>query len=118
MPDWFFQECIESSLESLLLSAITSNEIGIEDRDCLDRTPLMVAIECGKLELARTLLSLGANPSRSSTDGETCLSRAVDSGSIELLALLLSAGANIEQIGSNFLTPLSLAAVTRQQRHN
>lgn len=111
MSDWFFQECIEAAQEPLLLSAIASNEVGIEDRDCVDRTPLMVAIEYDRLELARTLLSMGADPSSASNDGETCLSRAVESGNTELLTLLLKSGADIEQIGQNFLTPLSLAAV-------
>lgn len=65
--DWFFEECIKSDQEALLLSAISSGEIAIEDRDCIDRTPLMVAIEHGKLGLVQSLLSFGANPNANLT---------------------------------------------------
>jgi len=111
MSDWFFQECVESDQEALMLSAIRSGEITIENRDCIDRTPLMVAIEFGKLVLVQSLLNLGANPNSKSHDGETCLSRSIDVPSIEIAEALLNAGADIEQIGSNFLTPLALASV-------
>lgn len=111
MNDFFFQDCIESDQASLLLSAISSGEIAVEDRDGIDRTPLMVAIEFGRLALVQSLLALGANPNSKSNDGETCLSRCIDKNSTELVEALLDAGAHIEQIGANFLTPLALASM-------
>ena len=111
MSEWFFQDCIESEQESLLIDAIQADHVGIEDRDCVDRTPLMVALEFRRTSLVRTLLSLGANPNGKSNDGKTCLSHAIDADDAESLDLLLEAGADIEQIGSSFLTPLALAAV-------
>lgn len=110
MADWFFQECIEAGKESLLIDAIQSGEIGIEDRDCIDRTPLMVALEMGRSSLVKTLLGLGASPDAKSDDGGTCLSRAIDAGDAESLELLLEQGADIELASSGCHSPLALAA--------
>ena len=110
MSEWFFQECIETDREMLLLAAIESHEIDVEARDCVDRTPLMVALEYGKPEVVKALLVLGANPSGTSDDGGTCLSRAIDAGDFESLRLLIDAGADIELSSSGFYTPLALAA--------
>lgn len=111
MNDWFFQECIEAEQESLFLSAIDSGEVDIEDRDCIDRTPLMVAIEFRKPALVERLISAGANPNSRSNDGDTCLSRAIQADDLKSLELLLEAGADVELVGSNFSTPLALAAI-------
>ena len=74
VTDWYVQECIETGQESLIFTAIEAGEMEIESRDCVDRTPLMVAAEFKKPNLVRSLLALGANPSSQSNDGDTCLS--------------------------------------------
>lgn len=111
MSDWFFQECLDAGQESLLVDAIQSGQVGIENRDCIDRTPLMVALEMGRSELVKTLMDLGANPDAKSDDGGTCLSRAIDAGDAESLDLLLDHGADIEQASSGCHTPLAQAAM-------
>lgn len=110
MSDGFFQECIEAEQDSILIAAIESGEVGIESRDCYDRTALMVALDSKKPELVSALLALVANPNSSSNDGETCLSRAIAASDTVSLRLLLDAGADIELQSSNFLTPLALSA--------
>lgn len=97
--------------EVSLLQIITSDEIALEDRDCIDRTPLMVAIESGEFTLVRSLLALGADPDSRSNDGETCLSRSIHGQNTKIVEALLHAGTDIEQIGTGFLTPLALSCV-------
>ena len=55
MSDWFFQECIESGRQAALLAAIESGSVGIEDRDCIDRTPLMVGTEEGVRSMVKAI---------------------------------------------------------------
>jgi ankyrin repeat protein len=109
--DWFFSECIKAGVEQLIIDGINSGEIEIESRDCLNRTPLMVAVEQNKHELVRELLRLGANPSGKSDDGQTCLSRAIEGNDLPLLKLLVESGADIEFASSGPYSPLAVAAI-------
>ncbi|KHJ49422.1 ankyrin repeat protein [Trichuris suis] len=59
------------------------------------RTPLMLAVEEGHLDVAKCLLQFRASPFKPSLDGRTALHLAASSGSSELCYLLVSQSAGI-----------------------
>ncbi len=85
----------------------------IHERDYVDSTPLLNAIEFNHLDLVKFLLNKGADPNIKVSDGYTCLLSAVENeGKDSLLILdeLLQAGADIHAEGINGWTALHLAA--------
>jgi ankyrin repeat protein len=108
--DFFFQEAIEQKEANLLIDAIKSGAIRIEDRDACDRTPLMVAVELKEHELAKLLIRMGADVNARSNDGDHCLSRAVENNDVGMLEILMNASANIESQSRGCYSPLGLAA--------
>lgn len=59
-------------------------------RDQLNFTPLMFAAEAGDTEIARILLSIGADLETTDKDGQTALHLAAENGRTELVDMLLS----------------------------
>lgn len=111
MDEQFFEARIREGGESRLLDLVQSGSVSVADRDCMDRTPLMVALEIGSTDLVVALLALGSDASGKSDDGATCLSRAIENGDLGLVKILVEAGADLELYSTGFLTPLSLAAI-------
>jgi hypothetical protein len=62
----------------------------LEAKDASGRTPLLI---CQKLEVAKTLVALGADMNASCHDGQTVLGRAAQSKNIDLLYFLIKEGA-------------------------
>ncbi|OPZ87973.1 MAG: Ankyrin repeat protein [bacterium ADurb.Bin429] len=81
-------------------------------RDPLERTPLLLAIEAGHLDVAYALIAAGAQVNRADQWGHTPLHEAAAEGHIELVRLLIHHDAPIdvqEEILS--MTPLHFAAL-------
>lgn len=70
-------------------------------------TPLRLACELGKADAAKTLIGLGADVNRVSSDGSTCLHGAAQSQDAQTIRYLLSSGA-IFTIDKAGITPLHL----------
>ena len=79
--------------------------------DYVDRTPLIVAVEMGSIQIAQRLLEAGAdvNAHNEPKIGDTALHRAAENGTLEMVQLLLQAGANPIIKGWMWLTPLDNA---------
>ena len=105
MNDWFFEDCLVEKNHSKLINSIKSGKVGIEDRDCIDRTPLIVALDVDESQLVKPLLELGANPSSITNDGNTPLSLAIQCGDFNSMKLLVDAGADIELRSRGLFSP-------------
>ena len=73
-------------------------------------TPLMIAADRGRTEVARFFVSAGANVNASANRGLTPLHAAAQSGDVEVMKLLLDHGALIEARNDGGGTPLMDAA--------
>jgi ankyrin repeat protein len=66
----------------------------IDARDEAGRTPLMLAVTQGKLEIVRLLLARGADPNVADNAGHTALQQATKRNLQDIAALLEQAGAH------------------------
>lgn len=85
----------------------------LSERDYVNDTPLLNAIDFDDLELVRFLLVQGADPNVEVDDGYTCLLSAIESEadkSVAIVQTLIDAGADIHFPGTNGWTPLHMAA--------
>lgn len=73
-------------------------------------TPMLGAFKFGDLEVARTLLDLGAPVDFADGNGITMLGRAALNNDIEMAKLLLSRGANVNVVDRLGMTPLLWAS--------
>ena len=68
--------------------------VAVDARDQDGRTPLMLAVVQGRLEVVRLLLARGADPNAADNDGRTPLQQARDRNLRDIAALLERAGAH------------------------
>ena len=83
----------------------------LEFQDPTGSTPLHAACESGGTDLAKTLLTAGANIEAVDKLGETPLISTCLQGHDQVVEALLAAGANIEAIDGDGVTPLFAAAL-------
>ncbi|PFX12027.1 Ankyrin-2 [Stylophora pistillata] len=81
-----------SEVLDLLLSHV-DNGFSVDSKDAMGRTPLIIAVRCGKLQGVKHLLERGANPLSKDNDGQDSLYLA-SSRCSDVLDLLLSHVAN------------------------
>jgi ankyrin repeat protein len=83
----------------------------INNFDIIAYTPLMLAAQRNRLDLARLLIEAGAdvNANNEAEIGDTALKKAVENGSAEIVELLLNAGADPLIPGWMGMTPLDKA---------
>jgi len=68
--------------------------VAVDARDQDGRTPLMLAVVQGRLEVVRLLLARGADPNAADNAGRTPLQQATDKNLRDIAALLERAGAH------------------------
>ncbi len=73
-------------------------------------TPLHVAISCKHVDMAKFLISKGADIFIENTDGETPLHFAVSYGQQDVVKILIDKGADVDAQNNRGVTPLHLAA--------
>jgi hypothetical protein len=73
-------------------------------------SPLLLAAELGRIEMARVLLDRGAKVDASNRDGRTPLMQAAMRGNVALTKLLLERGANVTLVDNNGKTAAAYAA--------
>lgn len=78
----------------------------IDVRDGEGMTPYLVACEKGQKEVARALLTRGADASARNHQGETALHLAVKYASMEMIAWLMEQGADVNATAHDGRTPL------------
>lgn len=74
-------------------SVLDQHAAMIDERDSAGRTPLMLAVEQGQLDLVRILLGRGADPNAADQAGLTPLKRAEQKGFADIASALKQAGA-------------------------
>uniref|UniRef100_A0A674G720 NFKB inhibitor delta n=1 Tax=Taeniopygia guttata TaxID=59729 RepID=A0A674G720_TAEGU len=86
---------------------------GLEVREHLGKTPLLVAAAAAAPEIVRDLLVLGANPDAADHDGRTALHLAAAYGHPEILQAMISSGVPVNVEARNFegQTPLHCAVL-------
>src|SRR5260370_35869359 len=72
-------------------------------------TPVQAALLTGQVEVARMLVTKGADVNFKQAEGFTALHEAAQLGSEELVELLVSAGAEVNAKGGDGRTPLDVA---------
>ncbi|XP_077644606.1 NF-kappa-B inhibitor delta-like [Lonchura striata] len=86
---------------------------GLEVREHLGKTPLLVAAAAAAPEIVRDLLVLGANPDAADHEGRTALHLAAAYGRPEILQAMISSGVPVNVEARNFegQTPLHCAVL-------
>ncbi|KAM4757855.1 NF-kappa-B inhibitor delta [Cyanocitta cristata] len=86
---------------------------GLEVREHLGKTPLLVAAAAAAPEIVRDLLVLGANPDAADHEGRTVLHLATAYGHPEILQAMISSGVPVNVEARNFegQTPLHCAVL-------
>ncbi|XP_066060536.1 NF-kappa-B inhibitor delta-like [Chamaea fasciata] len=86
---------------------------GLEVREHLGKTPLLVAAAAAAPEIVRDLLVLGANPDAADHGGRTALHLAASYGHPEILQAMMSSGVPVNVEARNFegQTPLHCAVL-------
>ena len=79
------------------LSVLLRNNRSLEEVDCWGRTPLLLAVHCGKLEMARQLLEHGCNRSATGRAGSTAVAYAIEGNHPHVLQWLLANGWDFQQ---------------------
>ena len=86
----------------------------IETRDNHDRTPLLVASQCGNLRVVKMLVKAGADVCVTDNEGDTCLTLAAASGHTETVRTLLCLPeVDVNHAKYNGLTSLHLAVLKK-----
>ena len=75
-------------------------------------TPMLSAFKFGDMEVARTLLDLGAPVDFADGNGITMLSRSVLNNEVEMARMLIARGANVNSVDKMGMTPLLWAAAS------
>lgn len=70
------------------------------------KTPLMYAVENNRLDIAKLLLTKGAEVNDADTLGDTALLKAAENTNVDILKILLKNGADVNATNSNGDTPL------------
>lgn len=81
----------------------------METRDYWKRTPLLLAIQRGDIEIASRLMQLGADMEARGHCGKSALFYAIDNQQQEMLPLLLDIGCNLDVVDDFQNTPLHYA---------
>lgn len=87
--------------------------VDINDENALGETALFVAAATGQVNIARFLLTAGAETELDDEDGLTPLHAAINGGHAVVVALLLEHGANRKAKTAAGLTPRKIAAARR-----
>jgi ankyrin repeat protein len=82
----------------------------LEGRDRWERTPFLVAVHAGSVEMAAFLLSEGSNPSAKGRCGRTALMVATAANDPGMLKWLIDRGADVEESDEFGSFPLMVAA--------
>ena len=105
--------------DTTLLKTLLNNKIDVNQRDPLERTPLLFALLYDRTQAAKMLLDQGAHYfSLANDQGKTLLMVAAERRNIEGLKILLRAGANIFAQDNRGWTALTYAAFGNRNRHN
>ena len=94
-----------SDIKAYIQSGANINK---QDKDCLNRTPLMQAIDHGKMDAAKYLINAGADVKIKDSGGTDALLIASEMGpdGLEVIDMLLDKGANINSKDENGWTPI------------
>jgi ankyrin repeat protein len=91
---------------------IRADPLAIDARDTADgATPLHLAARRNQVEIARLLLSAGANPDSRQDDQRTPLIEAAANSALETAQLLLSSAAGVNRSSSDGTSPLHASAL-------
>jgi hypothetical protein len=97
-----------------ILGALKAAGANLEDPMILigtsSTTPLMGAVRFGNLEVARTLVELGASVNQTDGSGITPIGRAVLGNQVEMARFLVERGADVNHTDKLGMTPLLYAA--------
>lgn len=93
-----------------VLMTRSSEDVNLDARSPLDRTPVMLAVESGHKELAEWLIDdKDADIHVTNEIGQTPLMMAIDKGDEGMVHLILGFSPNLKQINNAGQTPLDLA---------
>ncbi|XP_028826678.1 ankyrin repeat and EF-hand domain-containing protein 1 isoform X1 [Denticeps clupeoides] len=100
--------CVKTTdLDSLSLAF--AKQVPVDVTDKFYKTPLMTACSSGNLEVARYLISLGADVNAGDQFRWTPLHHACYAGQVDVIRLLVQSGAALETVTVSGLTPLMRA---------
>ena len=93
-----------------IIENILSLGIDVNSKDCLGRTPLIVAAASGKMEAVNFLLEKGADPFLTTNTGRNLLHAAVEGGNVLIVETALSNNIDINSKDDDGVTSLMIAA--------
>ncbi|EQC45191.1 ankyrin repeat protein [Bacteriovorax sp. BSW11_IV] len=110
-----FAQSLEHDLKKAIISGdietvrtlVSTTNVDIEESKLFDDTPLRLTIEYNKVEIAKILLTAGANVENNGKY-ESPLKYAIKYRNLEIIQLLFDHGANVNNSGNGFF-PLHLA---------
>jgi len=111
------RSCYRSKTE-IMRKLLDSKVIVLDAKDINGRTPLFLAIEGGREEMVRILISYGSNVNTMSNKGQTPLGAAVKRGDLQIVTVLIESGANVNPPVTEFLSenpPLLLSAAMQAE---
>jgi ankyrin repeat protein len=105
-----FQAVKLNDLDAAKVSLLAG--LPVDTRNDQGRTPLIVAVSTGNLEMAKLLVEHGADVNAHTTTdtGSTVLCFAIDGGNLHVLDYLVERGAKVDGKSKNGQTPLHYAA--------
>lgn len=89
---------------------IIENNVNVNERNLLGKTPLYEAASIGYLELVKLLVEKGADVNAKSNSGKTPLHEAASNGKLEALKFLVEKNADVNAKTNDGITPLHEAA--------
>ncbi|KAL6477246.1 hypothetical protein MHYP_G00130810 [Metynnis hypsauchen] len=100
--------CIKTGdFESLCLAF--SQQVPVDVKDPFYKTPLMMACSSGSYQMAKFLITLGADVNACDQFNWTPLHHACHAGQVDIIDLLVQSGAVVEALALNGATPLMRA---------
>lgn len=93
-----------------IIETMLSLGIDLNSKDCLGRTPLLVAAAGGKMQALNFLLEKGADPFLTTNEGRNLLHAAVEGGNVLIVETVLSKNIDINSKDDNGHTSLMIAA--------